>query len=175
MSRLHPDRHRKRLLAPAGGAEVGHLPVQARQLEQALGHAHRLAQRQIGQALDRQTELNCRVPVHGRATPLAAGTTVPAHILVQPDQQLATRFQCRRMGLTDFMPENQDLTAVSMLRGLKVIDKIQDGDIEAGLFQASKQWAALPVGRNQAGRYNQPYVKFERFEATYKAAGGTTK
>ena len=81
----------------------------------------------------------------------------------------------RRMGLTDFTPETQDLIAVSMLQGLGVIDKIKDGDIEAGVSQASKQWAALPEGRGKAGRHNQPYVAFERFEAAYKAAGGTTK
>jgi muramidase (phage lysozyme) len=81
----------------------------------------------------------------------------------------------RRMGLTDFQPETQDLIAVSMLRGLGIIDKIKDGDIEAGVSQASRQWAALPMGRGQAGRYSQPYVKFERFETTYKALGGTTK
>ncbi|MGK5022898.1 paar repeat-containing protein [Janthinobacterium sp. LB2P10] len=81
----------------------------------------------------------------------------------------------RRMGITDFTPETQDLIAVSMLRGLGVIDKIMGGDIEAGVSQASRQWAALPMGRHQASRHNQPYVKFERFEATYIAAGGTTK
>lgn len=81
----------------------------------------------------------------------------------------------RRMGLTDFKPETQDLIAVSMLRGLGVIDKIEGGDIEAGVSQASKQWAALPMGPRQAGRHSQPYVKFEHFEATYKMAGGTSK
>ncbi len=79
------------------------------------------------------------------------------------------------MGLTDFTPETQDLIAVSILRGLGVIDKIKAGDIEAGVSQASKPWAALPMGRGQAGRHNQPYVKFEHFEAAYKAAEGTTK
>jgi hypothetical protein len=39
------------VLAAADGAEVGHLPVQACQLEQALRHTHRLAQRQIEQPL----------------------------------------------------------------------------------------------------------------------------
>ena len=81
----------------------------------------------------------------------------------------------RRMGLTDFTPETQDLIAVSMLRGLGAIEKIKTGDIEAGLSLASKQWAALPMGRGQAGRHNQPYVQFEQFEAAYKAAGGTIK
>jgi len=51
--RLRSDRHRKMLLAPANGAEVGHLPVQAGELEQALRHTHRLTQGQIEQALDR--------------------------------------------------------------------------------------------------------------------------
>ena len=81
----------------------------------------------------------------------------------------------RRMGLTDFTPETQDLIAVSMLQGLGVIDQIKDGDIEAGVSQASKQWAALPQGKGKAGRYNQPYVEFERFETAYRAAGGTAK
>ena len=72
-------------------------------------------------------------------------------------------------------PETQDLIAVSMLQGLGVIDQIKDGDIEAGVSQASKQWAALPQGKGKAGRYNQPYVEFERFETAYRAAGGTAK
>ena len=50
--RLCRDRHREMFLPPADGAEIGHLPVQSRQLEQTLRHAHRLAQRQIEQAHD---------------------------------------------------------------------------------------------------------------------------
>ncbi|WP_254442110.1 paar repeat-containing protein [Duganella vulcania] len=80
-----------------------------------------------------------------------------------------------RMGLTDFTPDTQDLIAVSILRGLGIIDKIKDGDIESGLSAASKPWAALPIGRGQAGRHNQPCVTYEHFEAAYKVAGGTTK
>lgn len=81
----------------------------------------------------------------------------------------------RLMGLTDFTPETQDLIAVAILRGLGVIDKIKDGDIEAGVSQASKPWAALPIGPGQTGRHNQPCVTFEHFKAAYKAAGGTAK
>lgn len=81
----------------------------------------------------------------------------------------------RRMGLKDFTPETQDLIAVSMLSGLGITDKIKEGDIEAGVSQASKLWAALPEGPGKAGRHNQPYVEFTRFAATYKDAGGTTK
>jgi len=91
--RLRADRHRKILLATANGTEVGHLPVQASKLEQALRHAHRLAQGQVEQALDRQAELDRRLAVLRTAAPLAAGTAVPAHVLVQPDEQGATRLQ----------------------------------------------------------------------------------
>jgi len=81
----------------------------------------------------------------------------------------------RRMGLTDFSPETQDLIAVSILRGSGAIEKIEAGDIQSGVAKASHQWAALPAGRGLPGRYNQPYIDFERFEATYKAAGGSSK
>jgi muramidase (phage lysozyme) len=80
-----------------------------------------------------------------------------------------------RMGLTDFTPATQDLIAISILRGLGVIDKIKDGDIGSGLSQASKPWAALPRGRGQGGRHDQPHVTFEHFEAVYKAKGGIVK
>ena len=78
------------------------------------------------------------------------------------------------MGLADFTPETQDLIAVSILRRSGAIEKIMAGDIQSGLERASHQWAALPMGRGQPGRYRQPYVEFERFEATYKAAGGSS-
>lgn len=81
----------------------------------------------------------------------------------------------RRMGLTDFTPQTQDLIAVSILRGLGVIDQIKEGDIESSLSAASKPWAALPMDRCQAGRHDQPHVTFEHFEAAYKAAGGSSK
>jgi len=88
--RLGADCHRKMLLTPANGTEVGHLPVQASKLEQALRHAHRLAQSQVEQALDRQAELDCRLALLRAAATLAASNAVPAHALVQPDEQGAT-------------------------------------------------------------------------------------
>ncbi|MGZ3183762.1 MAG: hypothetical protein ACXU8N_15100 [Telluria sp.] len=79
------------------------------------------------------------------------------------------------MGLSDFKEETQDLIAVSILRAAGVIDKIKDGDLEAGLSAASKPWAALPEGRGKPGRHNQPSVTFEHFEQAYQDAGGTSK
>jgi hypothetical protein len=93
--RLHSDRHRKILLTPANGTEVGYLPVQARELEQALWHPHRLAQSQVKQALDGQAELDRRLAVLRATAPLAAGTAVPAHALVEPNEQGAARLQRR--------------------------------------------------------------------------------
>lgn len=83
------------LLAPAKDVEVGRLPVQASELEQALRHAQCLAQGQIEQTLDGQAELNRRLAVHRAPSPLAAVTTVLAHFLVQPDEQRAARLQRR--------------------------------------------------------------------------------
>ena len=56
---------------------------------------HRLTQGKIEQALDGQAELDRRLAVLRTAAPLAARTAVPAHVLVQPDEQGATRLQRR--------------------------------------------------------------------------------
>ncbi|MYN41614.1 paar repeat-containing protein [Duganella sp. FT109W] len=79
------------------------------------------------------------------------------------------------MGITDFTPDTQDLIAVSILRRRGVIEKIKEGDIEAGISEASVQWAALPMGKGKPGHYHQPYVEFGHFEAVYKSEGGKTK
>ena len=88
------NHHRQALPAPADGAEVRHLPVQAGQVEQALRHSHRLAQGQVEQALDRQAELNRCLAVLRDSPAVAAGAAVPAHVLVQLDEQRATGLQC---------------------------------------------------------------------------------
>jgi muramidase (phage lysozyme) len=81
-----------------------------------------------------------------------------------------------KMGLTDFTPKTQDLIAVEMLRSLGVIDNIKAGDIAGAMPQAAKKWAALPMGPGLANRYPpQPYMDYDTFLLTYKAAGGTTK
>lgn len=53
------------------------------------------AQGQVEQALNRQAELDRRLAVLRTPAPLAAGTAVPVHVLVQPDEQVATRLQRR--------------------------------------------------------------------------------
>lgn len=81
----------------------------------------------------------------------------------------------RKMGLTDFSPNTQDLLAVEILRTIGVIDDIQKGDISTALSASSRRWAALPQGPGKTGRYPQPYVKYELFEAAYLRNGGTLK
>jgi hypothetical protein len=49
-------------------------------------------------------------------------------------------------------------------------------DIAGAMPQAAKKWAALPMGPGLANRYPpQPYMDYDTFLATYKAAGGSTK
>ncbi|WP_152681607.1 glycoside hydrolase family 24 protein [Chromobacterium subtsugae] len=79
------------------------------------------------------------------------------------------------MGLKDFSPHTQDLMAVEIFRAQKAIGDIVDGNIEAGLSKCSHRWAALPKGKGQTGRYNQPYMEYDDFEAAFKANGGTVK
>ena len=66
------------LLASADGAKIGSPPGLPGQPWQASRHAHRLPQRQTGQALDRQVELNCRLAVFLATAPFTAGAAVPA-------------------------------------------------------------------------------------------------
>lgn len=80
-----------------------------------------------------------------------------------------------RMGLSDFSPETQDLLAVEILRSSHVIDSIAEGDVDGALKAASRRWAALPQGPAQTGRYDQPYMKYDEFVATYKKLGGSLK
>lgn len=80
------------------------------------------------------------------------------------------------MGLSDFMPETQDLIAVEILRVINVADKIKSGDINAALGKASRRWSSLPQGKGQPGFYpKQPSVTYESFESNYKSFGGTVK
>ena len=79
------------------------------------------------------------------------------------------------MVLTDFSPETQDLIAVDMLDSMGALDKIKDGDVPGAMPMASRKWAALPQGPGLANRYNQPYMKYEKFIEYYKGFGGETK
>jgi len=93
------DRHLQRLLAPAYRAVVRHRPVKSSQFQQALRHAHGLAQWQIEEALDAQAELD-RPIAELLATPaLAAWLAMPSHVRIKPDEQRAARLEGSTVGL----------------------------------------------------------------------------
>jgi hypothetical protein len=79
----------QRFLAPADRAVVRRRPVKSSQAQQALRHAHGLAQRQIEEALDAQAELNRLVAERLAAPALPARLAVPIHRRIKPDQQRA--------------------------------------------------------------------------------------
>ena len=89
VSRNRADGDLQRFLAPADRRVVRHRPVKSSKVQQALRHAHGLAQRQIEEALDAQAELN-RLVAERLATPaFAARLAVPIHRWIKPDQQRA--------------------------------------------------------------------------------------
>ncbi|VXC17605.1 paar repeat-containing protein [Massilia sp. 9I] len=80
-----------------------------------------------------------------------------------------------KLGLRDFSPHTQDLIAVEILRSLGVIEAIKKGNIVEAMPKVAKIWAALPRGPGQANHYPpQPFLKFEKFLAAYRSAGGLT-
>jgi muramidase (phage lysozyme) len=85
-------------------------------------------------------------------------------------------FGIKRMGLTDFSPETQDLIAVAMLRSVGVLDSIEAGKLDPALSKASWKWAALPQGKGLGNRYpKQPYMPYDDFIKSYKGFKGTVK
>ena len=68
-------------LAPAHGAEVWHLPIQAGQTQQAFYQPQALAQGQAKQAFDAQAELDGGIGKRGLASTLAGRRGIPLHPL----------------------------------------------------------------------------------------------
>jgi len=80
------------------------------------------------------------------------------------------------MGLSDFSPGTQDLIAVNILRRLKALDALIDGNFSGAMNQASKPWAALAQGPGEGNRYpKQPYKPYDQCLAKYKEIGGSAK
>lgn len=80
------------------------------------------------------------------------------------------------MGLTDFSPKTQDLMAIELLRSVGVTDKIVSGEIAGAMGPAAVKWSSLPMGPGLGNHYPaQPFVKYEIFYQSYRAAGGTEK
>jgi hypothetical protein len=64
--------------------------------------------------------------------------------------------------------------AVEILRSIGVIEKIKGGDVAGSMRPAAMKWAALPMGPGLDNHYpSQPYMNYDDFIASYRAAGGT--
>ena len=83
----------KGLLAATERAEVGHIPVDADQPQQALDKAGRLAQRHAEQDLHREASLDDSVAVAGLSPTLAGRRSLPDDIWIEPDCQRATALE----------------------------------------------------------------------------------
>jgi hypothetical protein len=91
------------------------------------------------------------------------------------------KLQCiEAMGLSDFTPHTQDLTAVEILRIVHAIDPLVEGDFETATRKAAGRREALPLGPGQANRplnghpSGQLYMPYDEVVTTYKKFGGTT-
>lgn len=81
----------------------------------------------------------------------------------------------KKMGLTDFTPETQDLIAVESLRQVHAVDDVIAGDIPTAVKKASATWSALPRGPGLANSSGQPYMEYSEFVTAYKNNGGIVK
>lgn len=53
-------------------------------------------------------------------------------------------YQSKKLGLTDFSPDNQKRAAIGILKDIKALPDIVQGNFEAAKAKAAKQWASLP-------------------------------
>ena len=82
----------------------------------------------------------------------------------------------KKMGITDFLPEHQDLMAIEIMRTVGALEDVIAGDLVKALPKVAKRWAALPQGPGQGNAYpKQPYKPYEEFVKYYREAGGKMK
>lgn len=81
----------------------------------------------------------------------------------------------KKMGLTDFSAETQDLIAVESIRYAHAIDDVIAGDIEPAARKTSAVWAAIPKGPGVPNDAGQPYMRYEKFLRAFKDNGGIAR
>ena len=75
----------------------------------------------------------------------------------------------KKLGLTDFGPEAQDMAAIALLDRAGALQDVLRGDLQSAARKSGKTWASLP---------SSPYAQPKKSEAAFnrilsKAAGGT--
>lgn len=79
-------------------------------------------------------------------------------------------YYSKRMGLTDFSPESQDLVAVRLIKECDALEDIDAGRIETAIKKCRRIWASFP-----GAGYGQHENKLAGLLEAYKAAGGVIK
>jgi lysozyme len=88
-----------------------------------------------------------------RAAKMAPGcksTAAGAYQFIRP----TWNYLKQKLGLTDFLPETQDIAALYLIDEKGAIEDIKAGRIEQAIEKVSKVWASLP-----GAGYNQPERK----------------
>lgn len=73
----------------------------------------------------------------------------------------------RALGLSDFSLRTQDLMATYLLDRRGALEPLIRGDLDAVLPGASKEWASLPTGPGQPGRYGQHYTPYDQVRSIF--------
>lgn len=81
----------------------------------------------------------------------------------------------KKMGLTDFSADTQDLIAVEAIRYAHALDDVIAGDIEPAARKTSTIWAAIPKGPGIPNDAGQPYMHYENFLKAFKENGGVAR
>ena len=81
----------------------------------------------------------------------------------------------KKMGLSDFSPETQDLIAVESIRQVHALENVIEGDIDSATRKTSSVWAAIPKGAHLANDAGQPYMQYERFLKIFVENGGKVR
>jgi len=76
----------------------------------------------------------------------------------------------RRLSLPDFSPESQDRACAELLRECGAMDRMDDGDLDGAVSDASKLWASLP-----GSRAGQRVERMDAIRAVYTKSGGVVK
>lgn len=74
----------------------------------------------------------------------------------------------KKLSLTDFSPESQDIACIELLRQRKALPLIEAGLFRDAVSQVKTIWASLP-----GAGYGQREVAMQRLADVYTKAGGT--
>ena len=64
----------------------------------------------------------------------------------------------KRIGASDFMPENQDLGAVYLMQRRGALDAVLDGDFATAISKLGREWASLPSSPYAQPKRSQEFV-----------------